>query len=120
MAASIVRQGSYGNYPAPPGDKLTQMTLINGPASYTAITTGTPPTNGWLVTAKDLGLNAIEFVFIAVSDNGQYELVPMPAKSQNAPQSSIRFMIRTAATGAEISTTDLSARSFLICAIGTY
>lgn len=115
--ASLVQQGSYLSYPAPPGDKQITMKLVAGPAAYVAITPATPPTGGLVVQAADIGLSSIEFMFTAVSDNGQYIAYAMPAAAQTGPQTSIRLMITTANGGAEAAG-DLSARSFLLCAIG--
>lgn len=117
MAASITMQGSLQSYPTPPGSRRDAFTMKNGPSSYTAITTGTPPTGGLLVNASDFGLSDIEYAFVAVSDNGAYVAYPMPASGQNQPQTQIRYMIVVAAGGAEASG-DLSERSFLFHAFG--
>jgi len=117
MAALV---GSYASYPAPPGDKRFGMSQINGPASYTAITVGTPPTGGIAVTAAQLGLVEIEAVLsIPTSNNGQYHLIPFPSRSQLAPQTTMLFAAIVTATGAQVTAaTNLSTFTFIIVAVG--
>ena len=119
MAASAL-QGSYASYPAPPGDKRIAMRQIAGPASYAQIATGSPPTGGIAVKASDLGLVEIEAILaIPTSDDGSFHLIPFPSKSQLAPQTTVLFEAITTNTGAQVAgTTNLSARTFIIVAIG--
>jgi hypothetical protein len=119
MAASIIKQGGFLSYPTPPGDKRWACGLVQGPASYTQITTGTPATGGFIVKAADIGLTEIEWCSQAVSDDGRYVAFPIPTKSQNAPQTSVAFVIIIAHTGAEeTGTHNCSANSFLFFAMG--
>lgn len=112
-------EGSYASYPAPPGDKPWGVRQVSGPASYAVIVVATPPTGGIAVTARDLGFREIEWCSTGMSDNGQYILLPMPAASIVRPQTTVRFMAVTAATGAEVvATTDISARKFNILVLG--
>src|SRR5204863_6331262 len=112
--------GAYLSYPAVPGDKRFGFALITGPASYTVITTGTPPTGGILVNAGDFGLTELEWVGVGVSDNGQYHTIAFPALAQTQPQKQVRLEAITTATGAKVvATTDLSGRTFLLMGMGS-
>ncbi len=120
---STTFQGSYLSYPAPPGDKRLTMKLLNGPSSYTQITNGAagnnPPTGGWQVKASDLGLVEIEAILCCVSNDGKYNGIGYPTKAQTSPQTTVAFEIVITHTGAEeTGTTDISAQSFLIVALG--
>jgi hypothetical protein len=113
--------GSYASYPAPPGDKRITMIQITGPASYTQISTGTPPTGGISVKASDLGLVEIEAILsVPTSNNGQFHLIPFPSASQLAPQKTVLFEAITTATGAQLAgaSGSLAALTFIIVAIG--
>jgi hypothetical protein len=120
-------QGAYLSYPTVPGSRLETESLVTGPASYTQVTMGSgtypaPPTAGGLVVkASDLGLNEVEaIVGTPTTDTGAHFLIPLPGGDHGAPQTSIRFMIGVSHTGAELAAMqDLSARKFLIRAIGS-
>lgn len=62
-------------YPMPPGALYEVVADIQGPASYTQVTIGTPPTGGLTVLATDMGLKEIHAVEIMGSDNGQFDAV---------------------------------------------
>ncbi len=94
---------------------------IVGPTSYTAVSVATPPTGGHVVYAADLGLVEIEHAEVALSDNGQYGarvIHDSTYANRRRGQPQIRLMFFTAATGAEVGSIDLSARTFRIFAIG--
>lgn len=123
MAAVIYKSSSF---PQAPGARLEVLCNVAGPASYTAVTPGTPPTGGQLVSAKDMGLTEISDGFAAASDDGTYtatiivnsQLVPL-----SAPRGSTSFILqwRVSATGAEVAgATNLSARSMRLFIRGTY
>ena len=111
------------DYPAPPGNKRWVICDIDGPTSYTAITTGTPPTGGQVVRAGDIGLQNIEWAQVSGSDNGQYDGTCYVAAGIGNPpkaggtQFNLQWLV--AATGAEAAgAANLSARSLRIVAIG--
>jgi hypothetical protein len=110
------------DYPAPPGNKRWVVADIDGPASYTAITPGTPPTGGQVVRAGDIGLQNIEWAQVSGSDNGQYDGVCyiVGGLGNPAKAAGTQFQLQwiTAATGAEAGAVNLSARSLRIVALG--
>lgn len=117
MAATVMSRFSY---PKVPGDSLWSITDITGPASYTQVTTGTPPTGGQLVTAADFGLQSIDWVGVMASDNGQYSVAAIPAPfNLGNPLASVALQWSVAATGAQVAAAvNLSARTVRLLAIG--
>ena len=111
--------GNLPDYPAPPGNKRWTVATITGPASYTQITTGTPPTGGQLVNASDIGLVDMDFAFPGISDNGQYLAIPIFENNPQRAATRVRVLWLTAATGAQVAgATNLSARTFRLSAFG--
>lgn len=107
------------SYPAPPGNKPLTIATITGPASYTAVTPGTPATGGYVVNARDIGLIDIDTAHVSLSDNGTYGAQVIHDLNPAAGTQAIRLMFFTAATGAEVAgAVDLSGRTFRITAIG--
>lgn len=100
------------DYPSPPGNKNISIVTVAGPASYTAVTNGSPPTGGQALTARDVGLpNGVEFIEACASDDGQYEVAVIFPSNPAKGASSVILRWVVSATGAEVSgTTDLSAR----------
>ena len=109
-----------GTYPAPPGNKKTSIIDVVGPASYTQVTPGTPPTGGQLISASEFGLINIESVYASGSDNGQYEVVVIQDPHfLNNPSGGVRLLWKVAATGAEVvGATPLSTQLIRLTAIG--
>lgn len=109
-----------GEYPAVPGNKPISITDQLGPASYTVITTGSPPTGGQTINASAFGLQFLENVWAMGSDDGQYVInVFMNPLYKNQPSTSVLLQWIVAATGAEVTgTTDLSGRTVRLMAIG--
>ena len=60
-------------YPWSVGLLMETLVDVQGPASYTQITIGTPPTGGLTVFAADMGFKEIHSVEVMGSDNGQYD-----------------------------------------------
>jgi hypothetical protein len=108
-------------YPSSPGNKRWSIHGITGPASYTAVTPGSPPTGGQSVPATAFGLmNIGSACCTAGSDDGTYYanvfLSPFPKGGNGAPNIIVQWI--TAATGAEVAgATNLSARTLRILAI---
>jgi hypothetical protein len=106
-------------YPSAPGNKLDSIHDVPINGAYTAITTGSPPTGGISVTAKQLGMQYIEWAQALGSDDGQYAgevyLNPFAA---GKPSTSLRLQLIVAATGAEASGTIAAGRTMRIYAKG--
>lgn len=101
------------------GSKRAQIALLTGPASYTQVTTGSPPTGGQKLNATDFGLKWIDYAFTGVSDDGQYEVVLTPATSSNLSPGTWIAIWKVAHTGAEVAgATNLSARTVRVFLIG--
>lgn len=108
-----------GTYPAVPGSKKESILdlAING--AYTAITPGTPPTGGILISATAFGLSYIEWAQASGSDNGQYDgVIYMAPSNKNLPSSAVRLQLIVGATGAEASGTIAAGRTMRIFAVG--
>src|SRR5262249_37362825 len=110
MPATVMSRFSY---PKVPGDTLESMVDVTGPASYTQLVVGTPPTGGQAVTATECGLQSIDWVQSMGSDNGQYDIVCVPvAFTLGNPLASVRLQWIISATGAEAAAAaNLSART---------
>lgn len=108
------------DYPAIPGDRPWSTIDVTGPVSYTVISAATPPTGGQTINASQFSLQTIEFIWATGSDNGQYAVNVFLGKftaGKGASTAKVQWL--TAATGAEVAgTTDLSARSVRLFAIG--
>jgi hypothetical protein len=99
-----------------------------GPASYTQITPGTPPTGGDTISAKACGLNSIEQVICAGDSTGTYTLIAFPQKVTTAgpmggtgADASVQCKWVTLTAGGLVETagsTNLSAVSVRIMVIG--
>lgn len=111
--------GMLSEYPAVPGNKPMAVSTVAGPASYTQVTTGTTPTGGQTIQAKDLGLVSIQTMQVSGSDNGQYGChVIYPGNPQRGVSSVILEWF-TLATGAQVAgAVDLSGRTVRITALG--
>lgn len=107
------------DFPQSFGSKRAQVALVVGPASYTQVTTGAPPTGGQIIRASDYGLKFIDMAWAAVSDDGQYEVVLTPATAIATAQQTWIAIWKVAHTGAEATgATNLSARTVRVFLIG--
>jgi len=107
------------DFPQSFGSKRAQIALLTGPASYTQVTTGAPPTGGQALVATNFGLKWIDYAFSGVSDDGQYEVVFSPATSSNLSPGTWTAIWKVAHTGAEVAgATNLSARTVRVFLIG--
>jgi hypothetical protein len=66
------------NYPKVPGDQPWSMIDVRGPATYDPLVPGEPPTGGQRITARDFGLQFLEFVVAMGSNDGGYCVVVIP------------------------------------------
>lgn len=117
MPATVMSRYSY---PKSPGDERWAVTDMTGPASYTAIVTGTPPTGGQIIRAADFGLQSLDWVQSMGSDNGQYDIVCIPnGFTLGNPLASFLLQWIVSATGAEVAgAVNLSARTVRLLGIG--
>ena len=105
------------DFPQNWGSKTVAVLRHTGPASYTAVTGGSPPTGGDSIPASAFGLSRIEAIFGGMDDTGTYDVVASLAGKQEA--ASAILMWRTAAGAAEVGGgTNLSAKSVFLIAIG--
>lgn len=107
------------DFPQSFGSKRVNIALLVGPASYTVITTGSPPTGAQALAATNFGMKFIDFAIGGVSDDGQYEVVLTPATNIATGQAAWIAIWKVAHTGAEVTgTTNLSARTVRVLLIG--
>lgn len=107
-------------FPAPAGgDRLMSIVDHKGPASYTQITTGSPPTGGDTITAQECGMKYITAVCGTFSDDGQYEAVGGVGAAAGGEATSAFLLWQVAHTGAEVSgATNLSGRTVRLIVYG--
>ncbi len=107
------------------GDRPYAIIDFAGPASYTAVTTGSPPTGGQAITPADFGLVAgLEAIWmVGCSDDGQYGVEAFQTTAYNQGQANPTWSLLwyVLNTGAQVTgTTNLSARTVRLIAIGPY
>lgn len=109
-------------FPCPPGNLPWSVADIVGPASYTQVTNGSPPTGGQAVSIGALGFGvSVIWAQTIGSDDGQYDAVVLlsPFNSLQGSQTGVILKWIVAATGAEVSGgVNLSARTIRIMAMG--
>lgn len=117
-----ITTGLNAEYPAVPGSKMESVRTFAGPTSYVAVTTGSPPTGGQSITAKQFGLVTIDNADGSGSDDGQYLVNIIYPTGQTVPgyaPASIILQWIVAATGAEVAgAVNLSARIVRLKAVG--
>lgn len=120
MPGPLKSSNILDGYPQSMGDHVVSIVDHKGPASYTQITPGSPPTGGDQITAAEFGLKYIDMLWGgALSDDGTYEVEGSPGIASAAEPSKWFLMWITANTGAQVAgATNLSARSIRLCAIG--
>jgi len=120
LSAGAAQVVSRYSYPKIPGDSPISAVDVAGPASYTVVTVGTPPTGGQTVPASTFGLQALDFVWAQGSNNGQYDVTVFPLPftlGDSFP--SVMLMWSVAATGAQVTAaTNLGAIAVRLFAIG--
>lgn len=107
------------------GDRPYAIIDWAGPASYTQVSTGTPPTGGQAITPSAFGLTApIEgIMFVGGSSDGQYGVEPVQATSYNQGQGNATWTLLwyVLHTGAEVAgATNLSGVTVRMIAFGPY
>jgi len=93
----------FADYPSPPGNKLNSIHTITGPVSYTAVTNGAAPSGGQVVTAREVGMVAIEWAGGTCSATGAWVPLVIFDGNPNKAMQSIRVRWIVAATGAEVA-----------------
>lgn len=115
--AAITPRGTLPQYPAPPGSRNESVMTFIGPASYSVISIGAPPTGGILITASDMGLQNFDQVVAWGSDEGTYGARVIYPNQPQIPATTVRLQIFTLATGAEVAgATNLAAKTFRVWA----
>jgi hypothetical protein len=107
------------DFPQSVGSRVYSVIDHVGPASYTQITPGSPPTGGDVVKASEFGLRFISAVYAGLSDDGTYNVEASMgiAGGQEVTQATLIWIV--AHTGAEAAgAANLSARSIRLFAIG--
>jgi hypothetical protein len=109
-------------YPAVPGNKKYVVKDILGPSSYTQVGAANPITGGQQITARELGLDAIEFVAVMGGGGGLYTAVPhTTAGLYGQPADKVTLQWVLSVSGAEVAgAADLDAVVLRIFAIGNY
>jgi hypothetical protein len=113
-------------YPQAWGAQFVSIIDHLGPASYTQLTNGTPPTGGDTIGPQEAGMRDIQAVIpVGLSDNGQYVALVTSGLSGRAEASGnatffISYFVRAGgASWVEVSgATNLSGRTFRFLVIG--
>lgn len=119
-AAGTVTVMSRYSYPKSPGDERWSVVDVVGPASYTVVTAGAPPTGGQVVPASAFGLQSIDAVFALAGTNGTNG-VRVIANPYNFGDSmaNVTLMWIVLATGAQATAaSNMSAQTVRLIAIG--
>lgn len=108
-------------YPQPYAAKIEGLATHLGPASYTQVTPGSPPTGGDTLYAAEFGLKFFDSVEVqGLDDTGTYGAHAVWPGNISGQPTSVKLFWFTAAGGAEVGgATDLSAKSLRIRATGT-
>jgi hypothetical protein len=107
------------------GDRPYAIIDFAGSASYTQVTTGTPPTGGQAINPSNFGLTAgLEGIFmVGASTNGQYGVVAMQATAYNQGTNNPTWILLwyVIHTGAEVAgAVNLSAQTVRLVGFGPY
>ncbi len=109
-------------FPCVPGNLPWTVADIVGPASYTQVSNGSPPTGGQAVSISALGLPvSVIWAQTMGSDDGQYDCIVLLSPFNSLAGSLTGLILKwvTAATGAEVGGgVNLSARTVRVMAIG--
>jgi hypothetical protein len=106
------------------GGKYLSIIDHQGPASYTQVTTGTPPSGGDQISAQMFGLKWLDAVWVEGADaTGAYLVVPVDLANLNHTFAILRWFALSTTTpgvGAEVSgnSTALASLHIRVCAIG--
>lgn len=110
---------NLSQYPSPPGNKNQVVATVAGPASYTQVSTGSPPTGGFVITAQSVGMVSFDYFYGGTSDDGQYGLRPVFDNNPATDASQVRCLCYVLNTGAQVTgATNLSTRTFRFSAFG--
>jgi hypothetical protein len=120
MTLPLSATSVLAGFPASSGsDRLMSIVDHKGPASYATLVTGSPPTGGDSLTAKECGLNYITAVSAQLSDDGQYLVDASSMVGGGGESTSVVLIWTTANTGAQVSNaTNLSARTIRLMVYG--
>ena len=107
------------------GDRPYAIIDFAGPASYTQVTTGTPPTGGQAIAPSNFGLSAgLEGIFpVGLSTSGTYSVHALQLGGLNQGQGNATWALLwyTAATGAQVAgAVNLSAETVRLIGFGPY
>jgi len=107
------------------GDRPYALIDLAGPASYTQITPGSPPTGGQALAPANFGLSAgLEgIVMVGCSSSGTYGVVAMQTTSYNqgANNTTWALLWYVLATGAQVAgATNLSGEVVRLLGFGPY
>lgn len=108
-------------YPQPYAGVIEAMGTHAGPASYTQVTPGSPPTGGDTLQASELGLKFFDSVEVQGTDaTGEYTALPIFSGTNiDLQPTSVKLVWITVAGGAEVAgATNLSAKTLRIRATG--
>ncbi len=106
-------------FPQSTGAKRESVIEWAGPASYTQVTPGSPPTGGQAIEARDFGLKYLEHVSAQLDNTGAYTALFTPTASGARGVTAGILIWIVAAGGAEVSAeTNLSAKKVNLRAIG--
>lgn len=125
MPGPIGAAKNLDGYPQAWGAQYVSVVDHAGPASYTQLTNGTPPTGGDTIAPAEAGMKVLQAVFGGLSDNGQYLALVTPGIAGRGEVSGsltffISYFVRAGgASWVEVTgATNLSARTFRLLCIG--
>lgn len=103
------------------GDRMVSIIMVTGPASYTAITPGTPPagpTGGQDIPASAFGLKFINKVDGGLDQSGTYNVLAVPNTPSTSKDAAKATLMWTVANGGAETSGNLSTFTVRLRAVG--
>ena len=103
------------------GDRMLSEITVTGPASYTAITPGTPPagpTGGQDIPASAFGLKFIDKIEGGLDQSGTYNVLAVPNVPSGGQGATKATLMWTTANGGAEASGDLHTFTVRLLAIG--
>lgn len=104
----------------PFGNRRMTAGLLTGPASYTQVTPGSPPTGGQALSASQFGLLYLDLVLFTANDTGGFTAVwtPKSVTPQGVTAGIVAWWVAAGTIDEVSASTNLSGKYLRVLAIG--
>jgi len=106
------------DFPISIGNRRLSCITLTGLNPYVAVSGGSPPTGGQALLATQFGLKYLDVVFCSLDDTGTYTAAWTPTSSTKNGVTAGILLWTTANGGGEVGSTDVSAKTLRVTAIG--